>query len=108
MQNPYLQIDYRGIDIRVEVIPKQSVCLYINNINRAQDKLSSDHCTVILNSSVQTDYEWHEFIEARVTLQGDMVSIGVEASNIKIAEQEFNGQDNDSSAAGVAIWPRSQ
>ena len=36
---------------------------------------------------MQTDYEWHEFIEAQIRFGEDAVSITIDANNTRVAEK---------------------
>ncbi len=63
-----LIISYRQADLRVELDLTPSGRLYISGIQR--DRAFADRIPSFLKltSTVQTDYEWHEFIEADVKL----------------------------------------
>jgi len=86
---PALQIDYRNADLKLEFDEGPSARLYINNIQRVQETADQTPCTLRLSSSVQTDYEWHEFIEAIVTFGEDETIALIVASNTQIARETF-------------------
>ena len=59
--------------------------LMINGVTRDEVKCQSNTSTLRLTSTVQTDYEWHEFIEAIVDVTKDTVNIRLLASNTEVA-----------------------
>ncbi|MDC0067723.1 hypothetical protein OAL10_02870 [Gammaproteobacteria bacterium] len=82
---PALEINYNNAALRVELGEDRSAALFINNIQRMQESLSTLPGTLRLSSSVQTDYEWHEFIEVIVTFDEKETTISLLASNAEIA-----------------------
>ena len=82
---PALEINYNNAALRVELGDDRSAALFINNIQRMQESLSTLPGTLRLSSSVQTDYEWHEFIEVIVTFDEKETTISLLASNSEIA-----------------------
>ena len=84
-----LEVKYRNEALRVELDGVGSAALFINNIQRMQDTLTTLPGTIRLSSSVQTDYEWHEFIEAIVTFTEKEIGISLRASNSEIAGQTY-------------------
>jgi len=59
--------------------------LLINNIER--DRTVSTKNTILrLSSTVQTEYEWHEFIEALVEVKNDSITASLFASKAKLKQ----------------------
>jgi hypothetical protein len=95
-QMPALEVEYRNAALRVELGSNGSAGLFINNIQRMKESLKAPSGTLRLSSSVQTDYEWHEFIEVIVTFSGKEITISLRASNTEIACETYPTQiDND-------------
>ena len=86
---PALEVEYKNVALRVELGSEQSAELFINNIQRMQASLMVPSGTLRLSSSVQTDYEWHEIIEAIVTFTEKEIGISLRASNSEIAGQTY-------------------
>lgn len=81
--------DYKGTSICVRVFPNRSVALLIDGISRQSvdvSRLSSS--TTRLSSTVQTDYEWHEYIVAVVELNESCAKVNILANNETIATRE--------------------
>lgn len=95
-QMPALEVNYKNAALRVEMDDNRSAALFINNIQRMQESLTTLPGTLRLSSSVQTDYEWHEFIEVIVTFSEKEITISLRASNTEIACETYPTQiDND-------------
>ena len=90
-----LKAKYRNVALRVELDGVRSAALFINNIQRMQDTLTTLPGTIRLSSSVQTDYEWHEFIEAIVTFTEKEIGISLRASSSEIAGETYPVQIDD-------------
>ena len=80
-----LRVDYRGADIRVEAEP-ESARLFINGIQR---EAVAGNGEVRLQSSVKTDYEWHEWVEAIINRQDGNLSIALYSNNTLVAQESF-------------------
>lgn len=89
---PALEVEYRNAALRVELDSDRSARLLINNIQRMRESLTTLPGTIRLSSSVQTDYEWHEFIEVIVTFSEQENSICLRASNVEIACETYPAQ----------------
>jgi hypothetical protein len=76
---------YRGANLTIE-LEQDEGRLLINGLVRERSKLSS---TLRLSSTVQTDYEWHEFIEGTITRTDNAINMVLTANNAEIARQEF-------------------
>lgn len=94
-QMPALEVKYKNAALRVEMEGSRSATLFINNIQRMQESLTTLPGTLRLSSSVQTDYEWHEFIEVIVTFDKKEITISLRASNSEIACETYPAQMDD-------------
>ena len=82
---PKVTVNYRGAMISVES-DQYETRLLINGLIRARVKLAQ---ATRLTSTVQTDYEWHEFIEATIKRNLSKVTIALYANNVQIALEDF-------------------
>ena len=89
---PALEVEYRNAALRVELDSNRSARLFINNIQRMHESLTPLSGTLRLSSSVQTDYEWHEFIEAIVTYDETETTVVLNASNAEIARETYSNR----------------
>ena len=82
-------LEYRGAQLGVEVNNELNSSLYINGMRRdSRSPLAvPGRCT--LSSTVQTDYEWHEFIEADVVLCESEIVITLSANNATLGSETF-------------------
>tara|TARA_E500000331_G_scaffold355331_1_gene410528 strand:+ start:984 stop:1253 length:270 start_codon:yes stop_codon:yes gene_type:complete len=81
-----LVTNYRGANLTIEL--DQNECrLLINGLVREQRELAS---AITLSSTVQTDYEWHEFIQGTITRSDDSLTMVLSANNVEIARQDFS------------------
>ena len=74
------EVNYRGAVIRI-VIETDAASLHINGLERDKKALGQDPQTLKLSSSVQTDYEWHEFIESTLEVEANQVRVELGANN---------------------------
>ncbi|MBL4682812.1 MAG: hypothetical protein JKY88_19135 [Pseudomonadales bacterium] len=81
-----IAINYGGAQLRLEFTGNGTASLYINNIER--ETTSSENAIGILklNTTVQTEYEWHEFIEGIVEYKPEEIIASLWASK-SILEQ---------------------
>jgi len=84
-----LDFNYHDNDLRVEVATPPAARLLINRINRASESRDEVPCRINLSSSVQTDYEWHEFVEAEIDFATDEIRLVLVANKAVIAEKTF-------------------
>ena len=84
-----MEITYRDARLRVDT-GNGEAALYINGMRRDSRRAGSLPCQLHLTSTLQTDYEWHEFIEARVHLDisGRATRVELRASNTRLALEE--------------------
>jgi hypothetical protein len=98
-QMPALKVEYKNAALRVELETGGSAGLFINNIQRMHSSLGTLQGTLQgtlrLSSSLQTDYEWHEFIEATITFNEKEISVSLCASNVEIAFETYPAQTDD-------------
>lgn len=81
-----LATHYRGAELCVE-LDEEEARLLINGLVRQCSPLSN---TLRLSSTVQTDYEWHEFIEGIITCNAEVIKMVLVANKAEIAEKEFS------------------
>ena len=92
---PALKVEYKNAALRVELETGGSAGLFINNIQRMHSSLGTLQGTLRLSSSLQTDYEWHEFIEATITFNEKEISVSLCASNVELAFETYPAQKDD-------------
>ena len=92
---PALIVEYKNAFLRVELEAGGSAGLFINNIQRMHSSLGTRQGTLRLSSSVQTDYEWHEFIEAIIIFKEKEISVSLCASNLEVAFETYPAQKDD-------------
>lgn len=88
---PTLKAEYHGAEIQLEV-QRETAVLRVNNVVRdsaAQDSVKPAK-PLRLSSTVQTGYEWHEFIEGHVSSTDGRVLLSLHANSKCIASDEFN------------------
>ena len=80
-----LAIHYRDAELCVE-LDETEARLLINGLVRQRSPVSK---AVLLSSTVQTDYEWHEYIEGIITRHSCGIKMVILANKVQIAEKEF-------------------
>lgn len=88
MPSHKLTTHYRGAEIEVAFDTQGAATLRINGLARQTAELGAGN-TVMLSSTVQTDYEWHEFIEGIVHAGSNAVEVTVLANKTEIARESF-------------------
>jgi len=83
-----ITVEYKGIQIGLQVSDTPAITLTIDGMVRSRQQ-SSKGTDVLLNlsSSVQTDYEWHEFIEATAFFTETEVQVKIAANKANLLEQ---------------------
>ncbi len=81
-----IQTSYRGTLLRIE-IRDGIATLSINGLQRDEKMLASAPQTLRLSSTVQTDYEWHEFIEAILNVNSNHIHVSLLANNLLLTEE---------------------
>lgn len=82
-----LEITYRSASLQVAIADNKA-SLTINGLERDHKPLPEPGQTLRLSSTVQTDYEWHEFIEAVLVSGTDEVKINLYANNQLLGDHE--------------------
>ena len=82
------ELEYRGAQLRVEVDDKLLSSLYINDMRRDSQSAAAPGRRS-LSSTIQTDYEWHEFIKADIVLSESEISITISANNATLGSESF-------------------
>lgn len=91
METHVLETRYRGAVLRLEFDTDPHAKLLINGLVREQRQISSAKpVTLKLGSSVQTDYEWHEFIEGIVRYDTNRITAKIMANNAEVASENFD------------------
>ncbi len=81
---------YGGASICVRINPGQSVSLHINGVTReSADLTNTIPQTIRLSSTVQTDYEWHEYIVAIVEVGLGFTRVNILANSRSIVSKEI-------------------
>ena len=80
-----LTINYRGANLTVELDHSEGRLL-INGLVRERSKRTAG---IRLSSTVQTDYEWHEFIVGTIICSENSIIMVLTANNAEIARQDF-------------------
>lgn len=85
-----LETNYHGASLRLEFEDTPGARLLINGLVRQERRTEADKRAVLrLASTVQTDYEWHEFIEGIVDYSQQKIQATLVANNTEIACQSF-------------------
>lgn len=82
---PEFEVNYRGTTLCVDA-QVDSAGLSINGLERDRKRLTTGQ-TVRLSSTVQTDYEWHEFVEAVLEVAEEEVRVTVTANSQVLLQQ---------------------
>ncbi|MEX0943694.1 MAG: hypothetical protein WD002_14250 [Pseudomonadales bacterium] len=84
-----LEINYRGARLALEFDTSPAARLKVNGIVREHVRSDQLPITLKLTSTVQTDYEWHEFIEGLVIYSETGVRASLIANSQELASEEF-------------------
>jgi hypothetical protein len=83
--------DYKGARICVRLAPGQTVSLHIDGISRQSVCISNKTTQAArLSSTLQTDYEWHEFIVALIEFSRTSALVKILANSQTIASKEVD------------------
>ncbi len=83
-----LEISYHGTTLAVQIVdepPKAS--LLINGLARDQASSQTTNTTLRLSTTVQTDYEWHEFVEAHLSYTDSGIRVQLFANKALLLEE---------------------
>ena len=86
MSNHILETTYRGAQLRLEIFDDGKTQLFINGLLRDN---GSSETIVRLSSVVQTDYEWHEFIEGIVSFEPGSITASLFANNTSLVQKIY-------------------
>ena len=75
-----LKTEYGGVDLALRFEPDSKASLCINGIERESTSSDKRTITLTLSSTVQTDYEWHELVEAIVRYDTDNIRASIYAN----------------------------
>lgn len=84
-----LETEYRGSTLCLELennLENNQARLLINGIVRDQGIVTSSLC---LSTTVQTDYEWHEFIEGIISREGKTLTAVLIANKAEVSRRDF-------------------
>ena len=81
-----LKASYGGAELTLKISIEGEATLLVNGIARDRTRGTS---TLLVSSTVQTDYEWHELIEGKVSIGEDEISASLFANKIELVQQNF-------------------
>lgn len=88
-----LETHYRGADLCLEAsADPASAVLRINGLVRDKAESTDTPITLKVSSTVQTDYEWHEFIEGMVEVRDGEIHARLIANNQALASETWRAQ----------------
>lgn len=87
--NLMLETHYRGARLTLEIDRSPAIRLWINGLLRDGAAGSTIPATLRVSTTVQTDYEWHEFIEGVVRFDGDHIQARLVANNHELASENY-------------------
>ena len=86
-----INIDYKGIPIEFCVSSGGEISLKIDGIVRGTKYTASGSNGLLsLSSTVQTDYEWHEIIEANARFTQSGANVSIVANKVKLFEETIS------------------
>lgn len=84
-----LRTEYGGVDLELRFAPDSRASLRINGIERESASSDKQTITLMLSSTVQTDYEWHEFVEAVVRYDADHIKASIYANKQELVTRSI-------------------
>lgn len=84
-----IETTYHGARLTLSFDDSPAAKLAINGLVREEASSNSDAITLRLSSTVQTDYEWHEFIEGTVRYSASRIEATLIANNTELLQQAF-------------------
>ena len=85
-----LKTHYQGTTLVLEIDSTPSARLRINGILRDQVTSDTQFVTIRLSSTVQTGYEWHEYIEGLIEYSEGTIKATLNASNVTLISRTFD------------------
>lgn len=87
---PYLtETDYHDAKIAIEIDDDDRVCLRVNGLVRESAHAAASQPSLRLSSTLQTGYEWHEYIEAVIEFLPDAVDVTLFANRQELARNSY-------------------
>lgn len=84
-----LKTHYAGADLVLNFESQGAASLHINGMQRESITTDEKSTTIKLSSTVQTAYEWHEYIEAVVIYGRDSIDASIYASQRQLVTRSF-------------------
>ena len=81
-----LDVSYGGAQLRLQVSTNGEAILFVNGLMRDS---GNGPGTLLVSSTVQTGYEWHELIEGRVSFGENEISASLSANSKQLAQETF-------------------
>ena len=75
--------NFKGREIEI-TNSESTFALLVDGLVRTKRVPSSDCVRISLSTAIQTEYEWHEHLEAIIDLSTDNLKLEVKANNKKI------------------------
>lgn len=85
LRMPKFEVNYRGTRLCIDV-EIGSAGLSINGLERDRKPLTPGQ-SISLSSTVQTDYEWHEFVEGILEIGEEQVKVTLTANSQVLIEE---------------------
>lgn len=82
-----LSAQYEGARLQLTFDEKPQASLYINGLRRDSSQSEAIETTLVLASPVQTGYEHHEIIEAKVSYTADKIVASLHSGDKLIADR---------------------
>ena len=88
-----LETRYRGVILSLELGTSPDVALRINGLERDRARSDAAAVTLRVSSTVQTDYEWHEFIEGTVVYADGEITARLVANNQELVNERYSRKE---------------
>ncbi|XOV87421.1 MAG: hypothetical protein ACFHX7_21105 [Pseudomonadota bacterium] len=82
-----LELSYHGSTLTVEFGEPPGARLLVNGLVREQASGDGNNCLLRLSTTVQTDYEWHEFVEALVSYADSNIQVQLLANKALLLDE---------------------
>ncbi|MDZ7687014.1 MAG: hypothetical protein U5O39_20335 [Gammaproteobacteria bacterium] len=84
-----IETDYHDAKIAVEIDDEERACLRVNGLVRESADAGAGHRSLRLSSTLQTGYEWHEFIEVVIEFLPETIDVSLCANRQEIASNTY-------------------